>query len=42
MFKYADINHDGILTYEEFCELCEENWKNKDPHEIYLEALKSE
>ena len=35
VFKYLDLNGDGVLNYEEFCELSEENWKNKDFIEIY-------
>lgn len=35
VFRYIDTNSNGIIEYEEFCELMEENWRRKDPYQVY-------
>jgi hypothetical protein len=31
IFKYLDADGDGMISYNEFCELCEERRRNIDP-----------
>lgn len=31
IFKYLDQDEDGLISYNEFCELCEERRRNIDP-----------
>ena len=36
IYRYLDTNGDGRIVYSEFCQLCEEKWRNIDPFEAYL------
>jgi Ca2+-binding EF-hand superfamily protein len=40
IFHYMDNDHNGEVSYNEFCELCEERRRNIDPFQDQ-EALKS-
>ena len=31
VFDYLDLSRDGVLSYAEFCNLCEEKRRNIDP-----------
>ena len=36
-----DTNGDGSIGYTEFCQLCEEKWRNIDPFEAYQVHIKN-
>ena len=31
IFEYLDWDNDGVLSYNEFCNICEERWWEIDP-----------
>jgi hypothetical protein len=40
LFKRLDSDCDGQLTYQEFCELCEERVKDIDPFDSIIQSVK--
>ena len=40
MFKYLDKDQDKFLTYNDFCELCEERRRNIDPFDSIVEKVR--
>ena len=35
IYRYMDTNGDGHIGYDEFCQLCEEKWRNIDPFSAF-------
>lgn len=40
MFKYLDKDNDNFLTYNDFCELCEEKRRQIDPFDSIIQKVK--
>lgn len=40
MFDYLDKDKDNYLTYNDFCELCEERRRNIDPFDLIVQRVK--
>ena len=36
-----DTNGDGHIGYSEFCQLCEEKWRNIDPFEAVQQNIQN-
>lgn len=40
LFKRIDVDSDGLLSYQDFCELCEERVRGIDPFDSILQQVK--
>jgi Ca2+-binding EF-hand superfamily protein len=40
LFKRLDSDGDGYLTYQDFCELCEEKIRDIDPFDSIVQSVK--